>query len=151
MESDEVIRQAVAAKGAKAIASELGVSQSLVHKWSQSKQYHAAAADNPLDRVLDLHRITGDDHLLEWLCSQTGGSFVRHKAPTELVHSDLLIATQGIVGDFSDMLSEISRSTRDGIVSPAESQRIRDEWEELKSTAESFVRSCEKGTYHKKV
>lgn len=52
MESFTVLRQAVDRVGAKSVASNLGVSHSLVYKWCQPKgASEAGGVHNPLDRV----------------------------------------------------------------------------------------------------
>ena len=56
--------------------------------------------------------------------------------------------TRWIVREFSDLLDGLTESIEnDGKIDLDEAEKIRIEWEELKSSAESFAISCEKGLY----
>jgi hypothetical protein len=60
----------------------------------------------------------------------------------------LLHMTRLIVREFSDLLDVLTESIEnDGVIDLKEAGNIRIEWEKLKSSAESFVTSCEKGIY----
>ena len=69
MKSHEVIKETVEKLGAKKVASELGVSLSLLYKWSEPTDESGAA--NPLDRVAELCRVTGDPRPVSWLAGQS--------------------------------------------------------------------------------
>jgi hypothetical protein len=84
MESYEVLRQAFKKVGCKTVAAELKLSPSLVHQWSRG-QKGTSAAVNPVDRVKQLVELTDGDEILEWLCAQRGGLFVRRsQLPAQL-------------------------------------------------------------------
>ena len=76
MESYEVLRQAIKPVGCKHVAAELKLSPSLLYQWSRG-QDGTSAAVNPLDRVRQIIAATEGDALLDWLCRQRGGEFVR--------------------------------------------------------------------------
>ncbi len=76
MASHEVLRRAFKKVGCKNVASELGLSLSLIHQWSRPRDGQSGAL-NPLDRVAQLVALTADERLLDWLCAQRGGRFVR--------------------------------------------------------------------------
>ena len=80
MKSFEVLREAVDVMGAKRVASDLKVSTSLLYKWCAAPRaaagHTASGARNPLDRLKELCRVTGDRRPVEWLCEQPGGYFV---------------------------------------------------------------------------
>ncbi len=76
MESYVVLRQVLKQPGCKQVARELNLSLSLIYQWSRGQQGHSEAA-NPLDRVAQLAQLPGGDALLDWLCRQRGGRFVR--------------------------------------------------------------------------
>ena len=150
MESYEVLKKAVHDVGAKAVAADMSLSSSLVYKWCEPKKKpEGAGADNPLDRLEKLCRITGDTGPIKWLCRSADGFFVPNPNPDMAREpASLLHVTQKILKEFSEMLSTVSDSvTNDGCVDPAESRRIRKEWEDLKGVAESFVTACEQGIY----
>jgi hypothetical protein len=141
MKSHDVIKQAIDDKGAKQVAVDVGVSLSMLYKWSQPQD--ESGARNPLDRTLLLLRSTGSNGPLQWLCQQQDGVFVKNPPPAE---SDLnvLAETQRILKEFSDLLHVVTTAWADHRVSPSEAQAIRREWDELKSVAEGFVRACER-------
>jgi hypothetical protein len=152
MHSHEVIQAAAERIGVKALAAELKLSPALVYKWCQEwdpDDPDTSGARNPLDRVRDMFLATGDIALIRWLCHEAGGFFVPnpHVRKSER-HADLILTTQKLVAAFSDLLEEVSRSIQnDGQVKPDEAERIRRDWESLKSVAESFVAACEGGLF----
>jgi len=84
MESHVVLRRAFKKVGCKKVASELGLSVSLIHQWSRVRDGKSEAL-NPLDRVAQLVALTKDERLLDWLCRQAGGRFVRQAEMPPLV------------------------------------------------------------------
>ena len=61
---------------------------------------------------------------------------------------NLFAHTQKLVSEFSDLLQVVSASySEDGEICSKDSQRIRREWEDLKSAGESFLRACEEGNF----
>ncbi len=154
MESHEVLREAIDPIGAKAVAAELRVSPALIYKWceeARSDDPDASGTRNPLDRLRDIVRLTGNVALVNWLCHEAGGFFVHNPpAKSRNFDTDLLESTQKLVRQFSDLLGEVSRSaSNDGQILPNEARRIRDDWERLKTLVETFVVACEKGIYRK--
>jgi hypothetical protein len=147
MDSDEVLRRAVEAVGAKQVAADLKVSKSLVYKWCAEAD--ESSARNPLDRIDELVKSTGSLEPIEWLCRQAGGYLV--KDPTvELAGYDAeyISYTQKMLQNFSELLRVISDAmTDDRVVDEEESERIRSEWERLKGYAETFVVACEQGMF----
>jgi hypothetical protein len=150
MQSYEVVRRAVEKLGAKAVASKMNLSAALVYKWGQppADEDHtdASGSRNPLDRVKQMYDLTGDDELIAWLCRQAGGFLVKNPTPKENIDVNVLDTTQLMIWDFSHLLRAVSESIVDGDgISGEEAARIRNEWETLKSHAESFVVACERG------
>jgi hypothetical protein len=140
MKSHEVIKATVEKLGAKHVASELKISLSLLYKWSEPTD--ESGAQNPLDRVAELVRVTDDDRPVRWLCQKRGGVFVKNpdKQPGQV---DVLRETNRILKEFSDVIQAVSMAWEDARVTPAEAQKIRAEWDELKAIAETFVLTCE--------
>jgi len=147
MESHEVLKRAMQKTTPKAVAAELGVSLSLVYKWAEKPTDFGSGSRNPLDRLLQIMDLSGDTGVVEWLCRQQGGHFVKDPDVTAHQNHHILPSTQQIIGQFSDLLNEISDATDDLSVSHEEAVAIRQVWDRLKSYAEGFVRACEKGVY----
>ena len=149
MDSHEVIKKSVGDLGVKSVAADLGLSTSLIYKWCQpSGAEDASGADNPLDRLARIYALTQDTGPIAWLCQQADGFFVPNAPPQELDAIPLLHMTRRIVREFSDLLDVLTESIEnDGKIDLDEAEKIRIEWEQLKSSAESFVFSCEKGVY----
>lgn len=150
MDSHEVLKKSVSDLGVKSVASDLGLSTSLIYKWCQpTDSEDASGADNPLDRLAAMYELTGDDGPIRWLCQQADGYFVDNVATENIDKIPLLHMTRRIVREFSELLDVLTESIEnDGKIDLDEAKRIRKEWEELKSSAESFVGSCEKGLYN---
>jgi transposase-like protein len=140
MKSHEAIKAAIEQVGAKQIASDLGVSLSLLYKWSEPAD--ESGTQNPVDRTAQLIKATKNSVLLEWLCGQSSGVFVKNPTRTDQ-KVDVLGETQRILKEFSDVLQAVSSAWQDHRVSPTEATLIRKEWDELKSIAETFVLTCE--------
>ena len=149
--SCEILRETVARCGAKAVAAELGLSQSLIYKWCQSPEGEGSGADNPLDRLLALCEATDAERPVDWLCERLDSFRVRNPAPEGDVAESVLDATQIILKEFSDMLEAVTQSYDNGHrIDLDEAARIRKEWEELKRVGEHFVRSCESGVFDRR-
>ena len=152
MKSHEVIGGAVKGPGVKAVARGLRVSPALVYKWCEAPgEGEGSGARNPLDRVAELYRLTGDRQVINWLCGRAGGFFT-HNPPTDTRRTpgeQIFDQTRRMFGEFSELLEEISRSTEaDPYIDAAEAEQIRRRWEDLKAVLEQFTVACEQGHYH---
>lgn len=147
MESHEVLRRALRKTTPKAVASDLGVSLSLVYKWAEKPTDDGSGSKNPLDRLLQIIELSGDTGIVEWLCRQQGGHFVKDPENSGVDVDHVLPATQEIIGQFSDLLERITDAAEDHSVNKQEADEIRECWDKLKSYAEAFVRACEAGTF----
>lgn len=147
MESHEVLRRALRKTTPKAVASDLGVSLSLVYKWAEKPTDDGSGSKNPLDRLLQIIELSGDTGIVEWLCRQQGGHFVKDPEINGVEVDHVLPATQEIIGHFSDLLERITDAAEDHSVSPQEADEIRECWDKLKSHGEAFVRACEAGNF----
>ena len=98
-----------------------------------------------------IHELTGEDAVIGWLCRHAGGFLVKNPTDHKDIDESVLHVTQSMVKEFSEVLQAVSESVADGKgVDAEEAERIRDEWEELKSVGESFVVACERGVFDKK-
>lgn len=147
MESYEVLRRALRKTSPKAVAADMGVSLSLVYKWAEKPTETGGGSKNPLDRLLQIIKLSGDTGIVEWLCRRVGGHFVRDPDVSTQKFDHVVPATQQIIGHFSEMLTEISSAAMDQSVTKDEAKQIREVWDKLKSYGEGFVRSCEAGDF----
>lgn len=151
MEASEVLREAVSKAGVKSVAADMSLSASMLYKWCERNQQGVPAVSNPLERVAELYELTGDVAIVSWLCQKAGGFFAEN--PKSEVNKDepAMKAIREILKEFSEVLDSASEScANDGHINPAETEKIRKEWEELKQVTESFVVSCEHGVYMEK-
>ena len=105
---------------------------------------------NPLGRVWTLYEVTQHLALIEWLCKRAEGYFVANPPAekSEEIDREFVAQTREMVRDFYKLLEVVSESyENDGLIDEEESQKIRAEWDKLKSTVECFVHSCEQGYY----
>lgn len=147
MKSHEVLKKAFEKSSPKAVASDLGVSLSLVYKWAQEQSESGSGSRNPLDRLLEIYQHTGHLPLIEWLCEHAGGYFVPNPENVCDGSYEMLPATNEIVGQFSGLLARISHAALDNSITPDEAEDIRELWDKLKSYAEGFVCCCEQGNF----
>ncbi len=149
MESHEVMREVLKQVSAKQVASEMGLSLSLVYKWAEPPEgVTGSGANNPLDRVAQLVRLSKTALIPKWVAGQGCGFFI-HNTTVTATGVPLIPVTNDIVQEFADMLATIAQAAGDNQISPEEARRIRQRWEELKSVTEGFVHAAEKGTYGK--
>jgi len=145
MESHEVLRDVLKKISAKQIASDMGLSLSLIYKWAEPPA-EGSGANNPLDRVEQLIASTGDERFAQWICQRSEGFFIRN--PESVKHTgQLMPLTNDIVQDFADMLATIATSSADNVITKEEAKTIRNRWESLKSVTESFVLAAESGNF----
>ena len=149
MESYEIFKEAFKKSSPKEIASELGVSLSLVYKWAQEQSETGSGSRNPLDRLLEIIRLTKEERIIEWLCERSDGYFVRNPKSSCDQGFEVLPATNEIVSQFSNLLSRISQAALDSSITQDEAQEIREQWDRLKCFGEGFVRCCEEGDFEK--
>ncbi|MEI7729864.1 MAG: phage regulatory CII family protein [Verrucomicrobiota bacterium] len=148
MQSHELLREVIQQAGAKHVAAELGVSLSLVYKWTEASQADSGSGSaNPLDRLEALLKCTNDPRLVQWLCERNNGFFVRNAPADGAPPENLIPATNEIVKEFADLLQVIATAAADNRITREESLSIRDRWEELKGVTETFVRCCEQGNF----
>ncbi|MHC5108568.1 MAG: phage regulatory CII family protein [Planctomycetota bacterium] len=153
MKSHEVLKRAADRVGVKVLAAELRLSQAMIYKWCQESDTSdpdSSGARNPLDRLADIVRVTQDPRVCNWLCHEAGGFYVSNpvERPPDL-STELLGNTQRMVKEFSQLLLTVTRSIEDdGKIEPAEADRIRQNWEDFKSTVETFTVACERGIFH---
>jgi hypothetical protein len=147
MQSHELLKEVLKKTSAKQISADMGLSLSLIYKWAEPPTDETGSgANNPLDRIEQLLRITGDERIAQWVCEQAGGFFIKN--PKAKVHPFLLIpSTNSIVQEFADMLGVIAVAAADNAITATEAKAIRRRWEDLKSVTEGFVCSCEEGNF----
>ncbi|MDF1823328.1 MAG: hypothetical protein P1U68_01725 [Verrucomicrobiales bacterium] len=149
MESHEVLKKAFDRSNTspKEIASDLGVSLSLVYKWAQPNSETGSGSRNPLDRIEKLIELTQDPEILEWLSQKAGGYFVMNPKSSCEQGYEVVPATHVIVQQFAGLLDVVSKAAQDNTIDPDESAQIRIVWDKLKSYCEGFVRCCEEGDF----
>ncbi|MGA3182080.1 MAG: phage regulatory CII family protein [Verrucomicrobiota bacterium] len=146
MESHELLREVFQKTSPKHAACELGLSLSMVYKWTEPPAARSGAA-NPLDRVAVLVRCSGDERIVQWLCQQAGGFFIKNPKANQPHPAFLVPAMHHVVQEFADLLAVMARSAEDSQITAAEAKSIRARWEELKTVTEEFVRCCEEGNF----
>ncbi|MDB6108388.1 MAG: hypothetical protein JWR69_138 [Pedosphaera sp.] len=148
MQSHELLREVFQKCSAKQVASELGLSLSMIYKWAEPPDVVAGSGTvNPLDRIEALQRCSGDPRLVQWICQRAGGFFIKNPK-TINPHPEFLIpATNEIIQEFADLLAVIANAVSDNQITRNEAENIRGRWEELKSVTEGFVRCCEEGNF----
>ena len=147
MESHEVLKEALKKTSPKAVAADLGVSLSLVYKWAEKPTENGSGSRNPLDRLQQIIELSEDTGIVEWLCRQQGGSFVRDPDLNPREESHVFQRTQQMIGQFSGLLQGISAAVEDHSVTKDEADEIRLLWDKLKSEGETFIRACEAGHF----
>lgn len=150
MQSHELLKDILKQTSAKQIAADMNLSLSLIYKWAEPPtEVAGSGSSNPLDRIEQLIKTTGDTRVAHWVCERAGGFFIVNP-PAKTSGRDLVPATNTIVNDFAQLLAAITIASADEQVTAAEAKAIRARWEELKSATEGFVTAAEKGAYRNK-
>ena len=149
MKSHEVLREVFKESSPKLIASELGVSLSMVYKWAESQEGEGSGATNPLDRIHAIIKVTQDTRIVQWISERAGGFFIQNPQEKHPHPEYLIPATNSIVQEFADLLSVVAVAAADNHINKTEAKTIRQRWEELKSVTECFVQCCEEGNFSK--
>src|ERR1043166_1554026 len=150
MQSHELLREVFQECSPKQVATELGLSLSMIYKWAEPAETTVGAASgstNPLDRIEALLRCTSDRRLVQWICQRAGGFFILNPKTHRPHPSYLIPATNEIVQEFADLLAVIATAAADNHITQKEAQTIRARWEELKTVTETFVVCCEEGNF----
>ncbi len=147
MKSHELIRSCFEQIPPKKLAGEIGVSQSLLYKWSEPTGELQSGTRNPLDRVLHLNRSCPGNRIIKWLCAKSGGFFIDNPNADESQDYEVVPATNEIVQQFASLLSEIAQAAIDQRITEAEAEDIRERWDDLKCYCEGFVNACERGDF----
>ena len=148
MHSYELLREVIQTTSAKKISSDLGLSLSMIYKWTEPPNDESGSgASNPLDRVDALWQSTKDERLVQWLCERAGGFFIQNPKSLHPQPDFLMPATNKIVQEFADLLAVIAGAAGDNSITADEARKIRRRWEDLKSVTEGFVRCCEEGNF----
>lgn len=147
MQSHELLREVFQKCSAKQVAAELDLSLSTIYKWAEPDEGAGSGSPNPLDRIEALIKCTNDPRLVQWICQQAGGCFIRNPKTQPPGSAHLMPATNEIVQEFADLLAVIASAASDNQITRQEANTIRDRWEELKSVTEEFVACCEEGNF----
>src|SRR6476660_1020104 len=148
MQSHEILREVFQQCSPKQVASQLGLSLSMIYKWAEPADTTAGSGStHPLARIEALLRCTNDRRLVQWICQRAGGFFILNPKLNKPHPSFLIPATNEIVQEFADLLAVIANAASDNQITRKEAQQIRARWEELKSVTESFVACCEEGNF----
>ncbi|MGC4115192.1 MAG: hypothetical protein QM765_11405 [Myxococcales bacterium] len=147
MQSHELLKDVLKRTSAKQIAADMNLSLSLIYKWAEPPgEVSGSGSSNPLDRIEQLIKTTGDARIAHWVCARAGGFFIENP-PAKASGAALVPATNEIVNDFAKLLAAITTASADQQVTAQEAQGIRARWEELKSATEGFVQAAEKGAF----
>lgn len=148
MQSHELLREVFQKCSPKQVASELGLSLSMIYKWAEpGDEVAGSGSTNPLDRIDALLHCTDDRRIVQWICQRAGGFFILNPKTNKPHPSYLIPATNEIVQEFADLLAVVAAAAADNQISEREAKQIRARWEELKCVTESFVACCEEGNF----
>jgi hypothetical protein len=138
-----LLRELFAPQGVKQIASRLGRSRWLVHKWTQPAGVTASGTRNPLDALTLLMDCTDPRRLAQWVCERAGGYFVSNPQSQPGRQPALLLATGKVIAEMGLLQSALGDAVKDCRVTRTEAAEMRHQWETLKADMEGYVKECE--------
>src|SRR5258708_33699177 len=77
MQSYELLKELLQKTSAKHVAAETGLSLSMVYKWAEPAE-EGSGTSNPLDRIAQLPKATGDTPIAPWVCASAGASIIKN-------------------------------------------------------------------------
>jgi len=96
----------------------------VIYKWASLPAITRGGAPNPLERVRQLHCLTQDHRIADWICAQAGGFFVSNAvAPSRAGKEPGRASTP--VREFAGMLSAIAKAALEESISDSEAVAIR--------------------------
>ena len=150
MKSHSLLKKILKTASAKEIARAMNLSVSTIYKWAEPRtRANASGIRNPLDRVALLHKVTNDQRVINWICSEADGYFIENPKTETKKKDQLVPATTRVVGQFAELLGVVAQAAGDNRITREESEQIRQTWEILNSTTEGFVCRCEEGNFRK--
>lgn len=147
MESHEVVKHCLSRSSPAELAEKIGVSVSLIYKWSQPTDGLNSGAINPLDRARQLDEATGDHLVARWMAEKAGGFYLPNPEVHPEADRDYVTYMNQLVQTFADMLTAVTQSALDSRITRMEANDIRTRWERLKADTEAFVTACEQGRF----
>ena len=142
MESHEIVKQMLGKVSAKQIASELGVSLSLVYKWAEPASM-GSGARNPLDRTEALMRLCKCQVPLQWLCGRFGGTFQPPPKSQEGGSMDVPPAVGALASHAGGFMSLIGSLLVMRPGDKLEVAELRQQWESSKACIDKMLRAVE--------
>src|SRR5947207_14294398 len=114
MQSHEILREVFQECSPKQVASELGLSLSMIYKWAEPADATAVSGStNPLDRIEALLHCTNDRRLVQWTCPRAGGFFILNPKTNKPHPSYLIPATNESAQVFPYLLAVIATAAAD--------------------------------------
>ena len=138
MKSWELLRELFYQACNKNIAAKLGLSRSLIYKWTQPNGGTGSGARNPLDVLALLMRLTDARRIAQWVCEQAGGHFTPNPTAPP-VAKELVSAVCEVEQKSFATLQSLVEAKANGHIPPAKMAVIQTRWEEQKAAMESFL------------
>lgn len=138
MDSREIMIKACKELGTKHVASEMGVSTSVLYN-----QMNDPNRTDLLKRFVDFCEASESDAPIKWACEKLNGVFVPNRdVSVEELEAVTTTYVSRSVKEFGDVITVMGEAIHDGVITESEALTIKKEWEELKALLESFVHVC---------
>lgn len=152
MDSRKILKEAMRGCDRGDVAKAVGISLGSLNNQiaGESPYFPKGQTQNLLERVYNLidatYGCTGKMVVLEKLAEEFGFMLIANPV-IRSNDSPALHQIAGILREFATLIDAIGNAHADGTIDSQEAENIRGKWEILKRIAESFVLSCETGTY----
>jgi hypothetical protein len=147
MKSHELLKSIIKPYGCKAAAALLGLSLSIIHKWTSPRADGRSAELNPLDRLLKLIQATKDLRPLHWLCEQCGGYFVKFQSLKVWRKLTLAKAVAVVLARLGNYVTLLAQAELAGKVSPELEAKLAAAWQEILTEGGSFMAALKQGAF----
>ncbi len=122
----------------RTIATCLDLSESSVQKWQQRPNQGNSGSANPFDHLAVLSQATGSLKMIHWLCSEIKGHL--RSAKTNITNG--IVPWPTVYWELTELDYLVTRALRDdGDVKPQEAEKIRKQWNDLRSWMAALFRS----------
>jgi len=145
--TDDILREAAKDMNVKQLAADLGKVEGK-ETLSTSYIYQQLRGEKKIKNILDRCQVwlkhEKGDTILQWLCNENEGYFVKRLNGGDKTNHQVVAK---LMKEFAEVISTIADALLDGKVSMREYKNLRKEWQDVQGIMEGFLDACERGEF----
>jgi hypothetical protein len=105
----------------------------------ENRVYEKKGQQLSLRDTLALQYLAGNTMVVDWVCEQSGGTFVKLPDGDDLGNQELLTKFNELHGEIGRLSMEFNDATKDNVISSAEAERLRSVGAEISKTTQELL------------